>query len=87
MRIHIEKLQAAVTKELKSGKPLDEVKKAVTMSEYSAWGAYKRWLGLNIECMAKRLRDTGQVRHRPSTRKKRRRERSRRRFPIRDGWR
>lgn len=60
-RVYIEKLMAAVTKELKAGKSVDDVVKSVKMEEYKDWGAYKNFLEPNIRGMAKWLKESGKV--------------------------
>lgn len=60
-RVYIEKLMAAVTKELKAGKSVDDVVKSVKMEEYKGWIAYKNFLEPNIRGMARWLKSSGKV--------------------------
>lgn len=50
-RQYLEDLRDAVAAGIAAGLSLDELKATVRMREYSNWGAYDTWLGLNIEGM------------------------------------
>ena len=48
-REYMEDLYAAVLKEVRAGKSLEEAKQQVTLPKYKDWGQYKDWLPLNVE--------------------------------------
>lgn len=54
-------LRTAVLEGLKAGKSLEQLKTEVTMDTYKGWGQYAAWRELNIEGMARYLKDSGQV--------------------------
>lgn len=49
-RIYVESLKEQVTKQMKAGKSVDEIKAAVGMLEYKDWGMFS-WQPLNVEGM------------------------------------
>ncbi len=60
-REYVEWLRAAVTVELKAGKTVDEIVANLDTSAYSGMIAYKAWRDLNIQGMARWLRESGEV--------------------------
>ena len=60
-RIYMEKLREQVLAGLKAGTSVDDLVKSITLDEYKDWGQYDRWRGLNIQGMARFLKESGQV--------------------------
>jgi len=60
-REYVEWLMQAVTDEMKAGKSADEVVASLDTSAYQDWGAYKDFRDLNIQGMARWLKETGRV--------------------------
>ena len=60
-REHVEWLMAAVTAELNAGKSAEEVVATLDISAYKDWGAYDMWGKLNIQGMARWLKESGAV--------------------------
>ncbi len=56
---YLEELRAAVLKGLQAGKTVDELKREVTMDKYREWAAYDSWRALNVQGMARHLRESG----------------------------
>jgi glyoxylase-like metal-dependent hydrolase (beta-lactamase superfamily II) len=56
-REYLEDLRGQVLAQARAGKSLDEVKAAVNLSKYSAWGP-KEWLPLNVEGMYRLVQST-----------------------------
>jgi glyoxylase-like metal-dependent hydrolase (beta-lactamase superfamily II) len=54
-RAYLELLRARVQAGIKAGKPLPEIKRTVTMDEFSGWAAYNDWREMNIEGMHRYL--------------------------------
>lgn len=54
-------LRTEVLEGLRSGKSVDMLKAEVTMVGYKDWAQYDAWRALNIEGMARFLKDSGQV--------------------------
>jgi glyoxylase-like metal-dependent hydrolase (beta-lactamase superfamily II) len=54
-RAYLELLRARVQAGIKAGKPLPEIKRTVTMDEFSGWAAYNDWREMNIEGMYRYL--------------------------------
>ena len=54
-RAYLELLRARVQAAIKAGTPLPEIKRTVTMDEFSDWGAYNDWREMNIEGMHRYL--------------------------------
>ena len=60
-RIYMEKLREQVLVGLKAGTSVDDLVKSITLDEYKDWAQYDRWRGLNIQGMARFLKESGQV--------------------------
>ncbi len=60
-REYVEWLRAAVAAELNAGKSADEVVAGLDTSAYQDWGAYAMWRDLNIQGMARWLKESGEV--------------------------
>jgi glyoxylase-like metal-dependent hydrolase (beta-lactamase superfamily II) len=58
-RRYLELLRTRVKREMDAGKPLDEIRRTVTMPEYESWGSYRDWVGLNVEGMYRYLSSKG----------------------------
>jgi len=58
---YLKELRASVLKGLKAGKSVDELKTSVTMAKYKDWGSYDQWRELNVEGMARHLKESGAV--------------------------
>lgn len=54
-------LRAQVLQGLQSGLTVDELKQTVTLSDYRDWENYAQWRTLNVEGMARYLRESGAV--------------------------
>jgi glyoxylase-like metal-dependent hydrolase (beta-lactamase superfamily II) len=54
-RRYLEALRDRVQAGIDAGKPLDELKRTVTMSEYEGWGMYKDWREPNVAGMYRLL--------------------------------
>jgi len=61
-REYVEWLRAAVAAELNAGKTVDEIVTGLDTSAYKDWGAYAMWRNLNIQGMARWLKESGEVR-------------------------
>ena len=48
-RAYLEDLNAAVLKEARAGKSLEEMQQSIKLEKYKDWSQYKQWLLLNIE--------------------------------------
>ncbi len=48
-RAYLEDLYAAVQKEARAGKSLEEMQQSIKLEKYKDWSQYKQWLPLNIE--------------------------------------
>lgn len=59
--VYLEELRAGVLKGLKAGKSVDELKASVKMEKYKSWGSYDQWRALNVEGMARYLKESGAV--------------------------
>jgi len=59
--VYLQELRAEVLKGLKSGKTVDELKASVKMEKYKSWGSYDSWRALNVEGMARHLKESGAV--------------------------
>lgn len=57
----MEDLRAGVLEALIAGKTEDEIIASNLLSGYSGWISYGQWRALNIQGMARFLRDTGQA--------------------------
>ncbi len=60
-REYIEWLRGAVAAELEAGKSVDQVVETLDTSAYADLGAYDRWRDLNIQGMARWLKESGEV--------------------------
>ncbi len=60
-REYVEWLRSAVATELKASKTVDEIVANLDTSAYSGMIAYKAWRDLNIQGMARWLRESGEV--------------------------
>jgi glyoxylase-like metal-dependent hydrolase (beta-lactamase superfamily II) len=60
-RVYIEELRAGVLAALKEGRSVEEIVQSDLVTDYSDWGAYEDWRALNIQGMARWLKETGQV--------------------------
>jgi len=58
---YLTELRDAVLAGLKAGKSVEELQAEVTMDAYKDWSAYDDWRVLNIEGMARWLKESGQV--------------------------
>ena len=58
---YLEELRAEVLTGLKAGKSVDELKTSVTLAKYKDWGSYEQWRGLNVQGMARHLKESGAV--------------------------
>jgi glyoxylase-like metal-dependent hydrolase (beta-lactamase superfamily II) len=54
-RAYLEELYAAVLKEARAGKTLQEMQQSIKLEKYKDWGQYKQWLPLNIEGMYRNI--------------------------------
>ena len=62
VRLYIEALRKQVLAGLKAGKSVEELKQTITMDDYKDWGwVYDNWRALNIEGMARYLKEIGAV--------------------------
>ncbi|MDH3713409.1 MAG: MBL fold metallo-hydrolase [Gammaproteobacteria bacterium] len=58
-RVYMEELRAKVLAGLKAGKSVDDLVQSVTMAEYRDWASYEQWRGLNVQGMARFLKESG----------------------------
>jgi len=58
---YLKELRKSVLKGLKAGKSVDELKTSVMMAKYKDWGSYDQWRELNVEGMARHLKESGSV--------------------------
>ncbi len=56
---YLEELRAEVSRGIESGQSVDQLKRSVTMERYRNWAAYDIWRELNVEGMARHLRESG----------------------------
>ena len=56
---YLQELRAAVLEGLKAGKSVDELSESIKMEKYRDWANYDSWLKLNIQGMARDLRQSG----------------------------
>ena len=54
-RAYLEELYAAVLKEARAGKSLEEMQQSIGLDKYKDWSQYKQWLPLNIEGMYRNI--------------------------------
>ena len=60
-RVYMEELRAEVLAGLKAGKTEAELVETVTMDAYKDWAAYDNWRALNVQGMARWLKESGAV--------------------------
>lgn len=60
-RVYMEKLREQVLTGLKAGKSVEDLVTSVTLDEYKDWQQYDGWRELNIQGMARFLKESGQV--------------------------
>jgi glyoxylase-like metal-dependent hydrolase (beta-lactamase superfamily II) len=60
-RVYMEELRVGVLQALRDGKTTDEIINSDLMANYKDWGSYEQWRPLNIEGMARWLKETGQI--------------------------
>jgi hypothetical protein len=60
-REYVEWLRAAVAADLNSGKSVENIVAGLDTSTYQDWGAYGMWRDLNIQGMARWLKESGEV--------------------------
>ncbi len=53
LRRYLEQLRSEVSRYLREGKTVEEIKQLVKLEQYKDWGNYERYLPLNIEGMAR----------------------------------
>jgi glyoxylase-like metal-dependent hydrolase (beta-lactamase superfamily II) len=56
---YLKEMRAAVLKGLKAGKTVDQLADSITMQKYRDWASYDQWLKLNIQGMARHLKESG----------------------------
>ena len=56
---YLQEMRAAVLKGLKDGKSVDELSESIKMEKYQDWASYDSWLKLNIQGMARYLKQSG----------------------------
>lgn len=56
---YLEELRTGVLLGLNAGKTVDELKASVKMDKYRSWGSYDNWRPLNVEGMARHLKESG----------------------------
>ena len=57
--VYLEALRAAVLQGLNDGKSVDELKQSIKMEKYQNWAAYDQWRELNVQGMARYLKESG----------------------------
>lgn len=60
-REYVEWLRGAVAAELEAGKSVEQIVETLDTSAYAELGAYDRWRDLNIQGMARWLKESGEV--------------------------
>lgn len=58
---YLTELRDQVLAGLKAGKTVEELQAEITMDAYKDWSSYEQWRTLNIEGMARWLKESGQV--------------------------
>ena len=58
---YLEELRAAVLEGLKAGKSVDDLSQEIMMEKYKDWGSYEQWRALNVQGMARHLKESGAV--------------------------
>ena len=60
-RIYMEELRAQVLAGLKAGKSVADLEQSVKMANYKDWASYDQWRVLNVQGMARSLKENGAV--------------------------
>ncbi len=60
-RIYMEELRAKVLAGLTAGKSVEDLTQSVQMADYKDWGSYEQWRALNVQGMARSLKENGAV--------------------------
>ena len=60
-RIYLEDLRADVLTGLQAGKTVEELSQTIMMDKYKDWGNYDQWRALNVQGMARHLKESGAV--------------------------
>lgn len=60
-RVYVETLRDGVKSALAAGKSVEEIVASDIVSDYKEWGAYENWRALNIQGMARWLKESGQA--------------------------
>jgi glyoxylase-like metal-dependent hydrolase (beta-lactamase superfamily II) len=60
-RVYMEELRDQVLAGLNAGKSVEELSASVTMDKYKDWGSYDSWRALNVQGMARWLKESGQA--------------------------
>ena len=58
---YLKQMRAEVLKGLRAGKTVDQLGESIKMDKYKDWAAYDMWLKLNIQGMARHLKESGEV--------------------------
>ena len=58
---YLKQMRAEVLKGLRAGKTVDQLGETIKMEKYKDWAAYDMWLKLNIQGMARHLKESGEV--------------------------
>ena len=58
---YLKQLRAEVLKGLRAGKTVDQLGESIKMVKYQDWASYDQWLKLNIQGMARYLKESGEV--------------------------
>ena len=60
-RIYLEELRAEVLAGLQAKKTIEQLSQTVLMGNYKEWGNYEQWRALNVQGMARHLKESGAV--------------------------
>lgn len=60
-RLYMEELRAKVLTGLKAGESVDALTQSVQMANYRDWASYEQWRALNVQGMARSLKESGAV--------------------------
>lgn len=58
-RIYLEELRAEVLAGLQAKKTIEQLSQTVLMGNYKEWGNYEQWRALNVQGMARHLKESG----------------------------
>ena len=58
---YLEELRSAVLEGLNAGKSVDDLSQEIMMEKYKDWGSYDQWRALNVQGMARHLKESGAV--------------------------